>query len=162
VSQAGFETESIGSILKRERELRQVSIEEMAQTTRIPIRMLQNLESDRFEELPGDVFVRGFVRSYARSLGIDEAPLLARYGALHGTVETLPVAMPAIAPPERGRRYGVTFAVVVLLVLFTLALSVVLRPRHRDLPMELSRTDAPVNALERHQPPFRADRRTSS
>ena len=73
--------ESIGSILKKEREIRQVSIEEMAQTTRIPIRVLQNLEADRIDELPGDVFVRGFIRSYARSLGIDEAPLLARYGA---------------------------------------------------------------------------------
>jgi cytoskeletal protein RodZ len=143
--------ESIGVTLKRERELRQVSIEEMAQTTRIPIRVLQNLEADRMDELPGDVFVRGFVRSYARSLGIDEAPLLARYGALHGAVET-PAPLPAIAPPERGRRYGVTFAVVVLLVLFTLALSVVLRPRHRDLPMELSRVDTqaldPAAALE--------------
>jgi cytoskeletal protein RodZ len=134
--------ESIGVTLKRERELRQVSIEEMAQTTRIPIRVLQNLEADRMDELPGDVFVRGFVRSYARSLGIDDAPLLARYGALHGAaVETTPAPLPAIAPPERGRRYGVTFAVVVLLVLFTLALSVVLRPRHRDLPMELSGVD---------------------
>ena len=146
----GFEMDSIGGLLKKERELRQISIEELAQTTRIPIRVLQNLEADRFEDLLGDVFVRGFVRSYARSLGIDKAPLLARYGAHHAPEEA-PALMPAIAPPERGRRYGVTCAVVVLLVLFTLALSVVLRPRHRDLPMELSRVDTvePAPAAQR-------------
>jgi cytoskeletal protein RodZ len=162
VGEASFDMESIGSILKKERELRQVSIEEMAQTTRIPIRVLQNLEADRLDELPGDVFVRGFVRSYARTLGVDEAPLLARYGALHVPVEA-PVPMPTIAPPERGRRYGVTFAVVVLLVLFTLALSVVLRPRHRDLPMELSRvdTEATEPSLEVRTAP-RAERLASS
>jgi hypothetical protein len=42
--------------------------------------------------------------------------------------------------PARGRRFGVAIAFVLLLILFTLALSIVLRPRGDDMPQELSRT----------------------
>src|SRR4051812_325633 len=63
---------SLGSYLRREREQRQISLAELAQTTRIPIRILEQLESDDHARLPADVFVRGFLRSYARVLGVDE------------------------------------------------------------------------------------------
>jgi cytoskeletal protein RodZ len=129
--------ESIGQYLRKERELRQVSLEELAQTTRIPMKMLVRLEDDRYDELPGEVFVRGFIKSYARSLGLESAPLLERYGEAR-PVDDAPAPITAITPPERGRRFGIAFAMVILLVLFTLALSIVLRPRHRDQPIELS------------------------
>ena len=60
--------ESIGQFLRSEREIRQLSLEELAQTTRIPLRSLQLLEDDRLDNLPGDVFVRGFVKSYAKAV----------------------------------------------------------------------------------------------
>ena len=127
---------SLGSYLKQEREARRVSIAELAQTTRIPVRILQQLESDEQSELPADVFVRGFLRSYAKSLGLDEEHVLNRY---HGrkTPEP-PPALPAVYAPESGRRFGIAIALFILLILFTLALSIVLRPRHRDTPLELS------------------------
>jgi cytoskeletal protein RodZ len=136
---------SLGRYLRRERELRQLSLEELAQTTRIPVKSLQRLEMDLFEELPGDVFTRGFVRSYARCLGISADEALKRYEALRKAAEQarqdeISPAPPitAITPPEKGRRFGIAVAVVILLILFTLALSIVLRPRHRDEPVELS------------------------
>lgn len=129
--------DSIGNHLRRERELRHLSLEELAQTTRIPLRNLLLIEADRFSELPGDVFTRGFLRAYARAVGIDDELVVARYSALR-TVSTLPTPITALTAPERGRRVGVAFAMVVLLVLFTLGLSIVLRPRHRDVPIELS------------------------
>lgn len=144
--------DSIGNDLRRERELRHLSLEELAQTTRIPIRNLILLEEGRFDDLPGDVFVRGFLRSYARAVGVDEIEIASRYKALR-TVEVLPTPITALTTPERGRRVGVAFAMVVLLVLFTLALSIVLRPRHRDAPVELSRlapTELPVSDLALH------------
>ena len=49
---------SIGAFLRHEREIRQVSLEELVQITRIPLRMLQRIEDDRFDELPGEVFAR--------------------------------------------------------------------------------------------------------
>lgn len=132
--------ESIGQHLKRERELRQVSIEEMAQTTRIPLKMLHRIEGDRFDELPGEVFARGFLRSYTRALGIAEARVIERYieSCSRPDDEETPAPITAITPPERGRRFGIAIALVILLILFTLALSIVLRPRHRDQPVELS------------------------
>lgn len=136
---------SVGATLRRERELRSVSLEEVAQTTRIPLKMLRLLEEDQYEELPGDVFVCGFLRSYARTLGLDPRPFLARYKSSHDPVDATPIT--ALAPPERGRRFGVAIALVVLLILFTLALSIVLRPRHRDLPVELSQSSAPALGL---------------
>lgn len=133
--------ESVGTHLRREREARHVSLEEVAQTTRIPVRMLQHLEADETTELPGDVFVRGFIKSYARVLGVDASPLLRRYDNGRATGVAAPAPITAITAPERGRRFGIAIALVILLILFTLALSIVLRPRHRDTPVELSLTD---------------------
>ncbi len=133
----GVGMQSIGRYLRRERELRQLSIEELAQTTRIPLKMLLRIEEDRFDELPGEVFARGFIKSYARALGIDSSPLLETYGRGREPEEA-PAPITAITPPERGRRFGIAIALVILLILFTLALSIVLRPRHRDTPIELS------------------------
>ncbi|MEM9194371.1 MAG: helix-turn-helix domain-containing protein [Myxococcota bacterium] len=131
--------DSIGQYLRREREIRQVSLEELAQTTRIPLKMLHRIEADAFDDLPGEVFARGFLRSYARCLGVSAAPLIERYDAERIAIEE-PAAAPiaSVTPPERGRRFGIAIAVVILLILFTLALSIVLRPRHRDQPIELS------------------------
>lgn len=139
--------ESIGQILQKERELRQLSLEELSQTTRIPLRTLQSLEADRHDELPGEVFVRGFIKSYARSLGIDSGPLLERFGrASRG--ESAPAPITAVTAPDRGRRFGIAFAVVILLLLFTLALSIVLTPRRQQAPIELSHLSPCPAALE--------------
>ncbi|MBX3246429.1 MAG: helix-turn-helix domain-containing protein [Myxococcales bacterium] len=134
----------IGAHLRRERELRAVSLEEIARTTRIPLNVLRSLEADDAKSLPGDVFVRGFLRSYARALGLDAEPLVARYDAGRGP--TVVASTLATSTPERGRRFGLAIAVVVLLILFTLALSIVLRPRHRNVPVELS--SAPTSSLD--------------
>lgn len=134
---------TVGSTLRRERELRGVSLEEVAQTTRIPMVMLLALEADEYPKLPGEVFVRGFLQSYAKTLGLDPRPLVARYRAMNSAAA--PAKISAIAPPEKGRRFGVALALVVLLILFTLALSIVLRPRHRDLPVELSEAPSLVD-----------------
>jgi cytoskeletal protein RodZ len=70
-----------GERLKRERELRGVSREEVCTATRITARYLEALENERWESLPGGVFNRGFVRAVARFLGLDEDDLLAEYDA---------------------------------------------------------------------------------
>lgn len=130
--------ESLGNYLRHERELQQISLEEIAQTTRIPLRMLQHIEDDQLESLPGDVFARGFLTSYARSVGLDVADILTRFGAQKSGGKAAPAPMTAIAPPEQGRRFGIAIALVILMILFTLAFSIVLRPRQRDTPIELS------------------------
>jgi cytoskeletal protein RodZ len=133
--------ESLGSYLKKERELRQISVAEVAQTTRIPVRIIAQLENDEFDALPADIFVRGYLRAYARAVSLDEGDVLARHQ--RKPEPERPAPLPAVYAPEPGRRFGIALALVILLILFTLALSIVLRPRHRDAPIELSRVELP-------------------
>jgi cytoskeletal protein RodZ len=76
---------NFGERLKRERELREVTLEEITSATRIGPRFLEALENEDWEKLPGGVFNRGFVRSVARYLGLDEEAFLAEYDLAHGT-----------------------------------------------------------------------------
>jgi cytoskeleton protein RodZ len=70
-----------GEHLKREREMRGVSLEEIAAATRINTRYLEALEKAHWSDLPGGAFNRGFIRSVARFLGLDEEGLIAEYAS---------------------------------------------------------------------------------
>jgi cytoskeletal protein RodZ len=70
---------NFGERLKRERELREVTLEEITQATRIGPRFLEALENEEWDKLPGGVFNRGFVRSIAHYLGLAEEAFLAEY-----------------------------------------------------------------------------------
>jgi cytoskeletal protein RodZ len=72
---------SIGESLRSAREAQGKSIEEASAATRIRSSYLQALEAERFGELGGAVYVKGFIRSYAGYLGLDPAPLLQQYRA---------------------------------------------------------------------------------
>jgi cytoskeletal protein RodZ len=74
---------NFGERLKRERELREVTLEEITQATRIGPRFLGALENEEWDKLPGGVFNRGFVRSIAHYLGLDEEAFLAEYDLAH-------------------------------------------------------------------------------
>ena len=76
---------TFGERLKRERELREVTLEEITSATRIGPRYLEALENEDWAKLPGGVFNRGFVRSVARYLGLDEEEFLAEYDLAYGT-----------------------------------------------------------------------------
>jgi cytoskeleton protein RodZ len=75
---------NFGERLKREREMREVSVNEVTTATRIGPRFLEALENEDWEKLPGGVFNRGFVRAIARFLGLDEESLLAEYDLARG------------------------------------------------------------------------------
>jgi len=79
-----------GEHLKRERELREVSLDELSKATRISNRFLQALENEDWGKLPGGVFGHGFVRSIARYLGLSEEALLGEYDLARA--EKLPAA----------------------------------------------------------------------
>src|SRR5690242_314583 len=63
---------SFGERIKREREMRGISLEEIAESTKIGKRNLEALETEDFDKLPGGIFNKGFVRAYAKYLGLDE------------------------------------------------------------------------------------------
>lgn len=70
--------ESLGEHLKRERELRGVTIEEIAHITRISTRFLHAIENNDFGSLP-DVFVKGFLRAYSKCVGLDPNEIISIY-----------------------------------------------------------------------------------
>lgn len=72
-------TTLFGERLKREREMRGVSLEEIEGATRIKVKYLEALETENWADLPGGAFNRGFIRSVARYLGMDEDSILAEY-----------------------------------------------------------------------------------
>jgi cytoskeletal protein RodZ len=138
-------TESIGHFLKNAREARRMSLAEVSRVTRIPVPTLESLEGDHFDDLPGEVFVRGFLKSYAQAVKIVPEDVLARYTSSRriAYVTPLPLATPLAGGANetgRGRRFGIAIAFVLLLILFTLAISIVLKPRGHDMPAELSQS----------------------
>ena len=128
-----------------------MSVEEVSRATRIPIVSIERIEADHFDDLPGEVFVRGFLKAYARAVSLPVDEVLARYTASRRVawVTPLPIAS-APARKSQGRRFGVAIAFVLLLILFTLALSIVLRPRGHDMPPELSSVGADAPSTETH------------
>ena len=139
--------DSIGRYLRRTREARAMSVEEISRATRIPVMSIEKIEADHFDDLPGEVFVRGFLKAYARAVSLAVDDVLARYTASRRVAWVTPIPIAAPGRRSTGRRFGVAIAFVVLLILFTLALSIVLRPRGHDMPPELSQADAPAAAV---------------
>lgn len=80
--------ESLGAELRKQREIRGVTLKEIADATKISKRYLEALEHDDFAALPAAVFTRGFVREYSRYIGLNSEEMASRYSQLIG------------APPE--------------------------------------------------------------
>ena len=70
---------SFGESLKRERELREISLRQISEATKINLRYLEALEENRFDALPGGLFNKGFIRAYATYIGIDGEAMVNSY-----------------------------------------------------------------------------------
>lgn len=107
---------SFGELLKRERELREVTLNEVTVATRIPPRFLEAFEREDWEKLPGGVFNRGFVRAIARYLGLDEEGLLSEYDLAYGEQRA---GMPALTenPIPSPPKWVVVVAIFAILLL---------------------------------------------
>lgn len=70
----------IGELLRSEREKRGLSLEDAENATKIRVSYLRALETENLEELPGEVYRVGFLKNYARYLGLDYQDIIAQYG----------------------------------------------------------------------------------
>src|SRR2546426_6975146 len=77
--QAISELASFGEELRREREIRGISLKEISDATKISKRFLEAIERNDHRTLPAPVFTRGFVREYARYLGLNAEEMVTRY-----------------------------------------------------------------------------------
>jgi cytoskeletal protein RodZ len=91
---------SFGETLKRERELREISLRQISEATKISIRYLEALEQNRFELLPGGLFNKGFIRAYATYVGLDGESMVNTY--LHQIAASGPLPEPGSGRPQPG------------------------------------------------------------
>ncbi len=142
---------SFGASLRRERELRGVSLQEIAASTKIGVSMLQAIEDDRLDKLPQGLFVRGFIREYARFLALDEQKILTEL-SFHAS--QAPVVDNSVG--EQGRRVSSRLAARLVnggLVagVFGVVVILILSPRFSSqapAPVVLPAVNAPSPAPE--------------
>jgi len=158
---------SFGEKLKQERLKRSITLDQISSSTKIGTRMLQALEEDKFGQLPGGIFNKGFVRAYARYLGLDEERIIADYLTASGEMgpDSVPetkaqVARPEARPPAAARApsrplpWGV-FAALLLIV--ALALSIWSRRQHAPQRRVVPPTPA---AQQNSRPPAESSAKT--
>jgi cytoskeleton protein RodZ len=109
---------SFGERIRREREMRGFTLESISSTTKIRTHILEALEKEEFDKLPGGIFNKGFVRSYARFLGMNEEQALKEFLEVAGDPEQpLPdppvPRRPEIPQPKQRRSWGRVATVVV-------------------------------------------------
>jgi len=123
---------SLGTQLKQAREQRGAGLDEISQATKIGTRFLRALEADHYDQLPGGIFNKGFIRAYARAVGLDEEKAVAEYLAAtepgpvksesNGQAPSRPVDLRAGAEtPGSGDLPWGAFAIVLVLAALGLA-----------------------------------------
>lgn len=121
--------ETPGLLLKREREARGMTLVELARITRISETALENIENNAFGEFPAQVFVRGFLRNYARQLSIPAQEIMESYDAWmrqqtpagvdaeNGEIRTPDDAGQTAREPQRHAEHPLRFAYVAIILI---------------------------------------------
>jgi cytoskeletal protein RodZ len=143
-----MDDEHFGSCLRRAREDRALTIGDISASTKVPRSAIEQLEAGALSSLPAHVFVRGFIRSYAKAVGINESRPLSLFDrAVNAKTEAArveaasPVIDPTLAggvpshaggvPDEsesvRRRGLGLAVFVIVLVLIATITFSLLLR-----------------------------------
>ena len=130
---------SFGAELRRERLVREISLEEISADTKISVRLLKALEDSDFARLPAPIFTRGFIRAYSRHIGIDPEEKVCAY--LADLAAASPAGSPGARPspggkpsprPRWARGKGVTAgAIVGGVTTVLLLLGLIARPERR-------------------------------
>jgi len=168
-----METANFGTFLKEERERRQVSLAEVAHSTKLSVSALKLMEAGDLDDLPPDVFLRGFIRSYAKTLGISSSEplglldqiLFERRQAAAPTVVLAnmnarrsendlalsldPQGEDETQAPRRG--IGLAVFVIIVLLIATITLSLFLRQQPQSgegLSINTSDGPGPVGLLQ--------------
>jgi cytoskeleton protein RodZ len=125
---------SFGEQLRQARERRNISLQEISAATKIGLRALQALEAEHFEQLPGGIFNKGFVRAYARYVGLDEEEMLEAYRAAaksDGAANELRTIADQVAARQTDSGLNGNVLIGVLALLVALGLGAVWFREHR-------------------------------
>jgi len=149
--------ESIGEFFRQVRETKGLTIDEVASKTRIRTDFVKALEDGNFAKLPDQVFARGFVRSYARSLGLDEDDAIHRFDQSAGAYydkhverERLRVRQAEEERKRKANRKAVAIAIGIAIITLIFLLS----REQSSLLVRRSSSDVPTSAAKRIPPPI--------
>lgn len=114
---------SFGGWLRRQREMREIDLREIADKTKISLRYLKAMEQDRFDVLPAPVFARGFLREYAKYVGLNADEVVNYYLSSHELQrrEAEEAAAEVEVRPSRGPVTRGAFLVLLLIVVIAAA-----------------------------------------
>ncbi len=108
----------VGDLLRAEREKKGLTREQVAMTTRLRKHFIEALENEEWENLPSPVFIRGFIRSYARAVGFDGKEAVSLYNRIAPVKEGIP--KPLAGPREPKRR--AVFILIPILLIFLIVI----------------------------------------
>jgi cytoskeletal protein RodZ len=149
--------ESLGDYLKQARKKKGLSLEKVASQTRIQEHHLQALEAEDFGNLPAKVFAKGFVRSYAKALGLDEEEALQHFLQASGTFyeqlqpdQSQPhVQVKLDAAPRQSINWSLVIGALVLMAVGAVWYGL---PKQQDTPIALSEPETPIPIEPMEQP----------
>lgn len=114
-------TESPGKFLKKERETRNISLEEISYFTKIKERYLKAIEEDRYELLPPALYVKGYLNVYAKYLNLNPKDIIFQYENYLKSLTPEPIkSEEKVIPPRKGIRTWFLFFSIFVAVLFTI------------------------------------------
>jgi cytoskeleton protein RodZ len=112
--------EGFGAVLKAEREKRGLSHDQMAHITKLRTHVLDALEREEWDKLPALVFVKGFIRSYAKALDLDDESIADLYRKIGPTGEEPP--KPLVAPGKSKKRLAYLVLIILLFGIVVISL----------------------------------------
>ncbi len=119
------EPESFGTWLRRQREVREIDLREIADSSKVSMSYLRAFEEDRFDVLPAPLFAKGFLRQYARYVGLDPEEVVNFYLAARQPESEEPSLQAHTDPEPPARNYlFLVLTVTAALVLLVWLLSV--------------------------------------
>lgn len=138
---------SFGLWLRRQREMREISLREIADRTKISLRYLEAMEADRFDLLPAPIFAKGFLREFARYVGLSPDDVVNHYLSVHkpedaGAGDEEVRVRPKIGrsneplhtPMRRSWSYGSLLALAGLVLLILVAVAAYFADHRRESP----------------------------
>lgn len=135
--------ESFGEYLKREREYRHITLDEVSQATKIRKYYLDAIERDEYNLLPGDSYLKGFVRSYAKYIGIDPDDTVLRLESYLKQFETKKTPLPVKRSiMTKSSRVYVIIAIAGILVIVALA-GIVRKGKKIEVKKEYKKIEMP-------------------
>jgi cytoskeleton protein RodZ len=111
---------SLGRLLKRSREERQIELDEVFSVTRIRRHTLEALENELWDELPSQVFVKGFLKTYAEFLGLDKERAIELYERISPHEGGKSELLKQVSPRGKGQTLKVILPLVALALIATL------------------------------------------